>query len=121
MSWENFEWRNICWPVICFAIFTLWSISKLFKMGLEANRRDWNKFNDFFVDYTDHVDHKMWMFENKMKKAKDKYFGRDEYHNPVVVCSKKDIIGQEKRVLIRKFSQHTIYGELINTDKFLAA
>ena len=61
------------------------------------------------------------LFENKMKKAKDKYFGRDEYHNPVIVCSKKDIIGQEKKVLIRKFSQHTIYGELINTDKFLAA
>ena len=39
------------------------------------------------------------LFENKMKKAKDKYFGRDEYHNPVIVCSKKDIIGQEKKCL----------------------
>ena len=56
-----------------------------------------------------------------MTKEKDKYFGRDEYQNPVIVCSKKNIIGQEKRVLIRKLSQHTIYGELMNTDKFLAA
>ncbi len=56
-----------------------------------------------------------------MIKEKYKYFGRDEYQNPVVVNSKKNIIGQEKRVLIKKFSQHTIYGELIDTNKFLAA
>ncbi len=61
------------------------------------------------------------LFENKMSKEKHKFFGRDEYQNPVVVYSKKNIIGQEKRVLIKKFSQHTIYGELIDTNKFLAA
>tara|TARA_A100001011_G_scaffold378027_1_gene442329 strand:- start:569 stop:1924 length:1356 start_codon:yes stop_codon:yes gene_type:complete len=61
------------------------------------------------------------LFENKMTKEKDKYFGRDEYLNPVVVYSKKNIIGKEKKVFIKKFSQHTIYGELINTDNFLAA
>ena len=56
-----------------------------------------------------------------MEKVKDKYFGRDEYQNPVIVVSKKKIIGQEKKVLIKKFSQHTIYGEIIDTDNFLAA
>ena len=61
------------------------------------------------------------LFENKMSKEKCKYFGRDEYQNPVIVYSKKNIIGQEKRVLIKKFSQHTIYGELIDSDNFLAA
>ena len=61
------------------------------------------------------------LFENKMIKEKCKYFGRDEYQNPVIVYSKKNIIGQEKRVLIKKFSQHTIYGELIDSDNFLAA
>ncbi len=61
------------------------------------------------------------LFENKMIKEKNKYFGRDEYQNPVVVNSKKNIIGQEKRVLIKKFSQQTIYGELIDNNKFLAA
>ena len=61
------------------------------------------------------------LFENKMSKEKYKYFGRDEYQNPVIVYSKKNVIGQEKRVLIKKFSQHTIYGELIDTDNFLAA
>ena len=61
------------------------------------------------------------LFENKMEKVKDKYFGRDEYQNPVIVVSKKNIIGQEKKVLIKKFSQHTIYGEIIDTGNFLAA
>ncbi len=61
------------------------------------------------------------LFENKMSKEKNKYFGRDEYQNPVIAYSKKNIIGQEKRVIIKKFSQHTIYGELIDTDNFLAA
>ena len=61
------------------------------------------------------------LFENKMAKVKDKYFGRDEYQNPVIVVSKKNIVGQEKRVLIKKFSQHTIFGELIDSDNYLAA
>ena len=61
------------------------------------------------------------LFENKMTKEKDKYFGRDEYQIPVIVCSKKNITGQEKKVLIKKFSQNTIYGELISSDNFLAA
>ncbi len=61
------------------------------------------------------------LFENKMEKVNDKYFGRDEYQNPVIVVSKKNIIGQEKKVLIKKFSQHTIYGEIIDTGNSLAA
>ena len=61
------------------------------------------------------------LFENKMKDEKDKYFGRDEYQNPVVVHSKKNIISKEKRVLIKNFSQHTIYGELIDNVNHLAA
>ena len=60
------------------------------------------------------------LFENKMIKEKDKYFGRDEYQNPVIVYSKKNVIGCRK-VLIKKISQNTIYGELIDTDNFLAA
>ncbi len=61
------------------------------------------------------------LFENKMDNEKNKYFGRDEYQNPVIVDSKKNIIGQEKRVIIKRFTQHTIYGELIESDNFLAA
>ncbi len=61
------------------------------------------------------------LFENKMIKDKDKYFGRDEYQNPVTVCSKKNLVGLQKKVHIKKFSQNTIYGELIEKDNFLAA
>ena len=61
------------------------------------------------------------LFENRMKKEKDKYFGRDKYQNPVIVHSKKNVIGKEKKVLIKEFSQHTIYGELIDTENYLAA
>ncbi len=61
------------------------------------------------------------LFENEMSNEKNKYFGRDEYQNPVVVFSKKNIIGKEKRVIIKKFSKHTIYGDIIDTDNFLAA
>ena len=56
-----------------------------------------------------------------MKKEKDKYFGRDKYQNPVIVHSKKNVIGKEKKVLIKEFSQHTIYGELIDNVNHLAA
>ena len=61
------------------------------------------------------------LFENKVIREKDKYFGRDEYQNPVIVYSKKNIIGKEKKVIIKKFTQHTIYGEIISSDNFLAA
>jgi tRNA-2-methylthio-N6-dimethylallyladenosine synthase len=61
------------------------------------------------------------LFENKMKDEKDKYFGRDEYQNPVIVHSKENIIRKEKRVLIKNFTQHTIYGELIDKVNHLAA
>ena len=61
------------------------------------------------------------LFENQMSKGKNRYFGRDEYQNPVIAYSKKNIVGLEKKVLIKKFSQHTIFGELIDTNNFLAA
>ena len=60
------------------------------------------------------------LFENKVKNRKNFYFGRDEYNNPVVVCSNKNIIGQEKKVIIKEVSKQTIYGEVVN-NKYLAA
>ena len=37
------------------------------------------------------------LFENKMSKEKNKYFGRDEYQNPVIVYSKKNINWSRKK------------------------
>ncbi len=61
------------------------------------------------------------LFENKVINESNKYFGRDEYQNPVIVYSKKNLVGLEKKVIIRKFSQHTIYGDIIENDNYIAA
>ena len=61
------------------------------------------------------------LFENRVRNEKNKYLGRDEYLNPVIVNSKKNIIGQEINVKIKSFSSHTIYGELVKDRSHLAA
>ena len=59
------------------------------------------------------------LFENKLRN--NEYFGRDEHLNPVIVVSKDNIIGQEKKVLIKKFSKQTIYGDIENNKNHIAA
>ena len=53
------------------------------------------------------------LFENKVNGKENYYFGRDDFHNPVVVFSNKNIIGQEKKVIIREITKQTVYGELV--------
>ena len=52
------------------------------------------------------------LFENKMKNT-NKYFGRDEYFNSVIVESNKEISGEIKNVKILKGNQNTLFGEII--------
>jgi len=56
------------------------------------------------------------LFENKVKNE-NKYFGRDEYFNSVIVKSDKDLSGQIRNVKIQSFSQNTLFGELNSMDK----
>ena len=58
------------------------------------------------------------MFENKVEK--DRYFGRDEFQNSVIINSQKNLIGLEKNIIVKKFSQQTIFGELIDSDNLAA-
>ena len=58
------------------------------------------------------------LFENKVEK--DKYFGRDEFQNSVIIKSTKDLIGLEKNIIVKEFSQQTIFGELIESDNLAA-
>ena len=51
------------------------------------------------------------LFENKMKKE-NRYFGRDEYFNAVIVESNQDLTGTTKKVKIIKGNQNTLYGEI---------
>ena len=56
------------------------------------------------------------LFENKVKNE-NKYFGRDEYFNSVIVKSDKNLSGQIRNVKIQSFSQNTLFGELNSMDK----
>ena len=58
------------------------------------------------------------LFENKVEK--DKYFGRDEFQNSVIIKSTKALIGLEKNIIVKEFSQQTIFGELIESDNLAA-
>ena len=56
------------------------------------------------------------LFENKAKD-KNKYFGRDEYFNSVIVISNENLIGKIRKVKIDKCNQNTLFGEVILEDK----
>ena len=53
------------------------------------------------------------LFENKVKNE-NKYFGRDEYFNSVIVESKNNLIGKIKDVKILTVNQNTLFGEIIS-------
>ena len=53
------------------------------------------------------------MFENRIKKD-DKFFGRDEYFNSVIVESKEDLTGKTKSIKIHDCNYNTLFGELIS-------
>jgi len=62
------------------------------------------------------------LFENKMKSG-NKYFGRDEHFNSVVVESNDDLAGKVKNVNILKVNQNTLFGEItsnINQTNYAA-
>ena len=50
------------------------------------------------------------LFENKMKNS-NKYFGRDEYFNSVIVESNNDLTGKIINIKIVKGNQNTLFGE----------
>ncbi len=58
------------------------------------------------------------LFENKIEE--DKYFGRDEFQNSVIIRSKKSLIGLEKNIIVKKYNKQTIYGELIENNNLAA-
>ena len=43
----------------------------------------------------------------------NKYFGRDEYNNSIIVESEENLIGKIKRVKILKVNRNTLFGETI--------
>ena len=62
------------------------------------------------------------LFENKTKEG-NKYFGRDEYLNSVIVKSKENLVGKIKKVKIISGNHNTLYGEIfinLNQDNYAA-
>jgi len=53
------------------------------------------------------------LFENKTK-SENKYFGRDEYFNSVIVKSEIDLVGKIKNVKVLEINQNTLFGEVIS-------
>jgi len=53
------------------------------------------------------------LFENQTKNE-NKYFGRDEYFNSVIVKSEKNLVGKIKNVKILQINQNTLFGEVIS-------
>ena len=53
------------------------------------------------------------LFENKMKSG-NRYFGRDEHFNAVIVESKDNLTGKIKNVKILKGNHNTLYGEIVS-------
>ncbi len=61
------------------------------------------------------------LFENKLKKQ-NKYFGRDEYSNAVIVESLENLTGKSLKVIIDNFNHNTLFGKInINNKKNVAA
>ncbi len=52
------------------------------------------------------------LFENKAKEI-NKYFGRDEYFNSVIVTSDEDLTGQIRNIKINKCNHNTLFGSLV--------
>ena len=53
------------------------------------------------------------LFENKTKED-NKYFGRDEHLNSVIVKSNENLVGQIKRVKIISGNHNTLFGETLS-------
>ena len=56
------------------------------------------------------------LFENKMSNQ-EKYFGRDEYGDSVIVESKTNLTGKKLNIKIKNFNQGSLFGEIIFDKK----
>ena len=56
------------------------------------------------------------LFENNTRGS-DRYFGRDEYFNSVIVNSNENLTGKIRNVKIDKCNQNTLFGEVILENK----
>ena len=77
--------------------------SNLFKNQINHNKSLINKNIDVLI-------------ENKIEKQ-NKYFGRNEYFNPVILDGEKNDIGKIVKVNIENCNQNSLFGKIINKMK----
>ena len=65
-----------------------------------------NSYREKLINKTVNV-----LFENKMKSG-DRFFGRDEHFNSVIVASDDNLAGTIRNVKIINGNQNTLYGEI---------
>ena len=58
----------------------------------------------------------MVLFENRMGKS-DRFFGRDEHFNSIIVKSSENLVGKIKEVKILSGNQNTLSGEISENFK----
>ena len=56
------------------------------------------------------------LFENKIKNE-NKYFGRDEYSNSVIVESNDNLSGKIKNVKILNANHNTLFGKIYDLNQ----
>ena len=56
------------------------------------------------------------LFENKTN-SENRYFGRDEYFNSVIVESEENLVGKVKKIKIKDCNNNTLFGEIISKNK----
>ena len=56
------------------------------------------------------------LFENKAN-SENRYFGRDEYFNSVIVESEENLVGKIKKIKIKDCNNNTLFGEIISKNK----
>ena len=90
--------------------------------SLDNNKKNLAKFqkisNEIKVAYRKKLIGKnvKTLFENKMNEP-NKYFGRDEYSNSVVVESENNLVGKIVEIKIKKVNNQTLFGEKISGKK----
>ena len=57
------------------------------------------------------------LFENKTKDS-NKYFGRDEHYNSVIVESNENLNGKIKDVKVNKCNHNTLFGAVVLNKRF---
>ncbi len=56
------------------------------------------------------------LFENKVN-SEEKFFGRDEYGNSVIVKSNLNLIGKILNVKLEKFNNNSLFGKLVSSGE----